>query len=480
MSRARHGDWFERRRAGILLPLSALAVPSDGGGLGDPARRFLQFLSDTGFRIWQLLPVQPVDAHSSPYQGCSAFAGHPGLISSQRLAQTAWFGGEGGGAALAAFNARAGTEDRAGFAAFREQSRYWLNDYALFMAIRDVCGNQPWWNWPDGLRDRKAGALAAFHSDHADAIERWCFAQFLFSCQWNEMRSIAKALGILLFGDMPLFVAHDSADVWSHSEYFQLDARGQPTVVAGVPPDYFSSTGQRWGNPVYHWGRLREQGFQWWVERMHRQLQLFDIVRIDHFRGLEALWEIPADCPTAQRGEWRPVPGEALLRTLRKSLGPLPCIAEDLGIITPPVEKLRKKFRLPGVKVLQFAFDGDASNPYLPHNLEPEAVVYTGTHDNNTTVGWYEALDTGQKMKVMDYLRQPPEPMPWPLINAALGSVCRFAILPMQDLLVLGAAHRTNTPGTVDGNWKYCLDWNLIRPELGGWLRHLNGLYGRC
>ena len=283
-----------------------------------------------------------------------------------------------------------------------------------------------------------------------------------------------------MFGDMPLFVAHDSADVWSHPEYFQLDARGQPIAVAGVPPDYFSATGQRWGNPLYDWARLEEQGFQWWVERMRRQMELFDIVRIDHFRGLEALWEIPADCPTAQRGEWRPVPGEALLRTLRKALGALPCVAEDLGIITPAVEKLRRRFGMPGVKVLQFAFDGDARNPYLPHNLETESIVYTGTHDNNTTFGWYEGLDVEKRIKVLDYLRQPSEPMPWPLINAALASVCRFAILPMQDLLAQGAAHRTNTPGTVDGNWQYRLDWNLLTPELSGWLRHLNELYGRC
>ena len=459
--KAGHGEWFGRRRSGILLPLDALLPPTGGGALGDPARRFLQFLSGAKFGLWQMLPVHPADAHASPYQGSSAFAGNTELVD----------------------RARAGTqavaEQRDACDAFRHQAAYWLDDYTLFTAIREVCGNQPWWDWPAGLRDRDADALAAFRTGHAAVIERSCIDQYQFSCQWHELRSAARSQGIQLFGDMPLFVAHDSADVWSHREYFQLDAAGHPTAVAGVPPDYFSATGQRWGNPLYNWNRLGEEGFHWWIERLRRQLELFDIVRIDHFRGLEALWEIPADCPTAQRGEWRPVPGEALLRTLRQALGRLPCVAEDLGIITPAVEKLRRRFRLPGVKVLQFAFDSDAANPYLPHNLEPESVVYTGTHDNNTTLGWYEGLDAERKMRVMDYLRQPPEPMPWPLINAALESVCRFAVLPMQDVLALGAGFRTNTPGTVEGNWKFRLDWNRVTPDLTGWLRHLNELYGR-
>ncbi|MGH8244914.1 MAG: 4-alpha-glucanotransferase, partial [Gammaproteobacteria bacterium] len=278
---------------------------------------------------------------------------------------------------------------------------------------------------------------------------------------------------------VPLFPAHDSADVWAHRDYFQLDAGGQPIVLAGVPPDRFSATGQRWGNPVYDWRRLVEDGFRWWIDRMRTELQLFDFLRLDHFRGLQAVWEIPATDPTAQFGQWRPAPGRELLNALQSGLGSIPLIAEDLGLITPEVHALRLGTGVPGMKVLQFAFDSDSTNPYLPHNHEVDFVVYTGTHDNNTTLGWYKDLDPGGRTRVLEYLGNPQEPMPWPLIRAALASVCKTALVPMQDVLALDAADRINTPGTLNVNWRWRLNWDLVTGELAARLRDLNSLYGR-
>lgn len=452
---------WDRRRAGVLLPLPALIAHLPGASLGETAQRFLGFLNTAGFSIWQMLPIHPADAYGSPYQSCSAHAGDPGLAGPPP-----------------ALNRDAA--EPAAFAVFWERHRGWLEDFALFWTIKQAAGGRPWWEWPPGLRDRSPVALEEFRARNLHLVEAALHTQFAFYTQWQELRRAAAEHGVLLFGDLPLFTAHDSTDVWSHREFFQLDEFGQPRVVAGVPPDAFAASGQRWGNPAYQWSALAADGFRWWIERVKTQLELFDFVRLDHFRGLEAVWEIPATCPTAEQGEWRPVPGRELLQALQRALGRLPLVAEDLGLITAPVTALRQAFGLPGMKVLQFAFDSDARNPYLPHNHERHAVVYTGTHDNDTTLGWFEALDATHKHQVLEYLGHPAEAMPWPLVRVALGSVCDLAVLPMQDLLGLGAGHRTNTPGTTAGNWQWRLRPEWLTEELARRLRQLNERYGRC
>lgn len=483
----RHGH----RTSGVLLPLSALnSAAGSAEVLGENAARFIRFLAEAGFSIWQMLPVHPPDPYHSPFQGCSVHAGDRALISLDRMRTCHWMGPaesrqEQGrsidpmATALGQFLQNASAEDRAGYELFKRDHALWLDDYAAYCAIRQASDARPWWEWADGLRVREQSALERFASERASVIESYRFEQYVFFSQWRELRKLARDHGILLIGDMPLFATHDSADVWARPEYFMLDQAGQPLTVAGVPPDYFSKTGQRWGNPQYRWARMSDDGFQWWIDRVRTQLELFDLIKLDHFRGLESVWEIPADSRTAERGAWRPVPGRRILETLRAALGGLPFIAEDLGIITPPVEALRREFALPGMKVLQFAFDSDALNPYLPHNHDPDFIVYTGTHDNNTSLGWFNSLDRSQQLRVLDYLRQPGEPMPRPLIVAALASVCRVAVIPMQDLLGLGAEHRINTPGTTEGNWQWRLRWEWISPELAGTLRHLNRIYGR-
>ncbi len=359
----------------------------------------------------------------------------------------------------------------------RDQAR-WLDDYALFMALRRE-NQQPWWEWPEPVRDREAKALTEAKHRLAEEIDRHCFIQWLFFHQWGKLRYYANERGIALFGDMPIFVAHDSAEVWAHRELFALDPQGQPETVAGVPPDYFSETGQYWGNPHYRWDRLAEAGYRWWIERLGTQLELFDWIRIDHFRGFTAFWEIPKGEP-ATAGQWVPGPGEAFFQTVEQALGELPLVAEDLGVITPEVTALRERFHLPGMKVLQFAFGGGADNPFLPHHHRLDSIVYTGTHDNNTTLGWWQQeLSEKVQEEVQDYLGWPGETLPWPLIRAALSSVAQVAMLPLQDLLELGAEARMNTPATIEGNWQWRFQWEQLPEDLGRLLVHLNTLYDR-
>jgi 4-alpha-glucanotransferase len=323
--------------------------------------------------------------------------------------------------------------------------------------------------------------MAELAGTHADELEQVRFEQYLFFRQWKALRGYANEREIRLFGDMPVFVAHDSAEVWANRELFALDESGQLQTAAGVPPDYFSSTGQYWGNPHYRWDRMAADGYAWWIQRMCSQLELFDWVRIDHFRGFAAFWEIPADAESAMEGRWVEGPGRAFFDALRAELGALPLVAEDLGIITEEVTGLRDELGLPGMKILQFAFDSDASNPYLPHNHGENFVVYTGTHDNNTTVGWWEEeLDAGLRERVRDYLGRPEEAMPWPLVRWALASVGRVAVFPFQDLLGLGAEHRMNQPGTTEGNWGWRFRWSQVPDDLAARLDHLNRLYGRA
>ncbi|MBI3570620.1 MAG: 4-alpha-glucanotransferase [Gammaproteobacteria bacterium] len=480
---------LDKRRAGVLLPLFSLP----GGGLGSEALHFVDFIADSGFSVWQILPLGPTHDDGSPYHCLSAHAGNPAFISLERLAQWGWLlslppvdEAERRGyrrrcleAARRVFEESAGGDERERFATFVAAEAHWLEDYALFQAIRWRRDDEPWWLWSPELRDRQPDALAQARAQLAGEIALMRFEQYVFARQWRELKDHARERGVMLFGDMPIFVAHDSAEVWARRECFKLDETGQPFVVAGVPPDYFSATGQRWGNPLYRWERTQADGFRWWITRLATEFQRFDLLRVDHFRGFEACWEIPAAERTAVHGHWVKVPGEALFEALKSHFGTLPLVAEDLGLITPEVHALRERFGFPGMRILQFAFDGGPDNPYLPHNHRTNSVVYTGTHDNDTTLGWFEGLPAEKQLHVVDYLGYPHEPMPWPLARAALASVAKLAVIPMQDLLMLGRGYRLNTPGTTSGNWRWQFQWEQLPPNLAERLRRMVRMYGR-
>jgi len=485
------GNPLAQRRAGILLHITSLPGAGSCGTLGPDAYRFVDFLAAAGQSVWQVLPVGPTHDDGSPYQCLSLHAGDPRLISIESLRAAGWLDGDAAGdgaplndmlaRALAGFHARADAEQQARYAAFTQAEGAWLEDYALFCALREDHHHAAWVDWPAPLRDREPAALAAARAQHRDDMELVRFAQYLFYSQWSALRAHAAQHGVLLFGDMPIFVAHDSADVWAQPDYFQLDGEGRPTVVAGVPPDYFSATGQRWGNPHYRWERMRQDGFRWWIARVETQLRLYDLVRIDHFRGFESYWEIPAAQPTAIEGRWVEAPGDALFDVLRAHFDPLPLVAEDLGIITPAVDALRLRHGFPGMKILQFAFDSGPANPYLPHNYQPLAVVYTGTHDNDTSLGWYRALPAATRAHVDRYLTVTDEAaMPWPMIRAALASVAVLAVVPMQDVLALDGGHRMNRPGTQQGNWRWRFEWQQLAADTAARLQDMTTLYGRA
>lgn len=471
---------LDRRRAGVLLHITSLPGPYSNGDLGSEAFRFVDFLVNCGVSVWQTLPINPTHDDGSPYQCLSAHAGNPNLISLEWLVDQGWL-------ALTAIddfhlNASVTFRQRSlnlafeGFCdakdpglmreldEFCERHRVWLDDYALFMAIRESQSGRSWHHWPEPLRKRESAALAQVGSELGRVLERIRFEQFIFFKQWHSLRAYANSRGVLLFGDIPIFVAEESADVWAHQEDFDLDADGSLRVVAGVPPDYFSATGQRWGNPHYDWSYMQANDFSWWVERVKSQLDLYDWVRIDHFRGLEAYWEIPSDSVTAMEGRWVKAPGEALLSRLYEATesSVLPLIAEDLGIITPEVMALRDKFNIPGMLILQFAFDGGDGNPYLPRNHTPNSVVYTGTHDNDTTASWFDGLSDGQREHVYQTIGAQDKIMPLALMECAMGSIARLAVLPMQDILHLGEGHRMNTPGTITGNWSWRFSWDQL------------------
>lgn len=486
---------FGRRRAGLLLHPTSLPGGTANGELGPEAFRFVDFLVESGFSVWQTLPLGPTHEDGSPYQSLSVHAGNPSLISIETLIQQGWLHGVEGPApgesvrawreaclaeALARLRREGSSHARHSWERFRQERAHWLEDYALYRVLRIRHEQRPWTDWPAALRDREPKALDRARAQFAAEIEAIAFKQFVFFEQWHALREYARKKDVLLFGDMPIFVAHDSAEVWAHREYFQLDRHGQPRVVAGVPPDYFSETGQLWGNPHYDWQRMQADGFDWWVRRMRTQLELFDWVRIDHFRGFEAYWEVEAGAETAIDGRWVQAPGAELLETFYRTFDALPVIAEDLGTITPEVVALLDQFGLPGMKVLQFAFGGGADNPYLPHNHVENGVVYTGTHDNDTTLGWYEGLSDHERNHLHEYLGHPGEPIPWPLNRCALASVACLAILPLQDVLGLGAGHRMNTPGTMEGNWGWRFEWGQVPPDLAGRLRRMNEIYDRC
>lgn len=482
---------FAQRRAGVLLhPTSLPSMHAGrGGDIGPQAQRFLQFLAAGGFRVWQMLPTGPTHGDGSPYQSLSVHAGSIELISLEWLCDKQWLHAEelvlsraealrcAAPRFVAALNDN--SDLQRGYAEFCTAQNEWLDDYALFIAAREARDNSAWFSWPSALRRRDAQALLNERGARRLRIEAVKFEQFVFFEQWRELRAEALRLGIELFGDMPIFVAHDSADVWAAQHLFKLADDGSVVTVAGVPPDYFSATGQRWGNPHYDWDAMQAHGFSWWLARLRTQLACFDIIRVDHFRGFEAYWEIPAESDTATEGCWVAAPGAALLSAIFQTYPKLQLVAENLGVITDEVEALRAQFELPGMLILQFAFGGDARNPYLPHNHGVAEVVYTGTHDNDTTLGWYATLDAAARAQLHEYLGHPGESMPWPLIRTALESVAQLAIIPWQDLLAQGSEARMNVPGTVEGNWRWQFDWTQVPADLGARMHEWLTLYGR-
>ena len=430
------------RRAGLLLHPTSL--PS--GTLAD-ADRWLDFLRAAGVGVWQMLPLGLPLVGLSPYQCASAFAVNPALFPHD--------------------DKSAPRADMRRFASWCGKQGHWLDDYARFMVIKHEQGGASWTDWPPALRDRDSRAMSDFDACHADVLKAVKAEQYRAAMHWQHIRAVAAERGIQLFGDMPIFVAHDSADVWAQRGLFLLDDDGHPTVVAGVPPDYFSETGQRWGNPHYNWAAMQADGFAWWRARLRAHFDWFDLVRIDHFRGLAAAWEIPAGEPTAIHGKWVEAPGAALLQAIADRMGDLPLVAEDLGIITPDVTALRHQFGLPGMAVLQFAFDEHADNPHKPENVHPDAVYYTGTHDNDTTLGWWRGLPEHARHPVMQRLgASEDEAVLEAMIATVLESRAVLAMLPLQDVLRLGSEARMNTPGTDNGNWTWRFEWEALTPEL--------------
>jgi 4-alpha-glucanotransferase len=502
---------LNERASGILLHPTSLPGPHGNGDLGAEARRFADFLVAAGQTFWQMLPVGPLGHGSSPYSAQSAFAGNPLLIALPPLVASGYLpavelshapllpDSHVDYAAAERFRTRClrvafeRAKCEPGFLRFRSEQTGWLEDYALFRALKSAHAEHEWTRWEPELRDRHPQALERARDQYSAEIAYRAFEQWLFAEQWGELRAYCAERGVQLIGDLPIFVAHDSADVWQHRELFHLDAAGQPTVVAGVPPDYFSATGQRWGNPLYRWERLRETGYGWWVERMRSTLARFDVVRLDHFIGFQRCWEIPAHELTAQRGRWVAGPADSLFSIFERAFGSLPLIAEDLGEVTDEVKALRDRFDLPGLKILQFAFGNDASAPeFLPHNYPRRAVVYTGTHDNDTTWGWFhelggddpsarsDAQTARERSAALRYLgASDGSEIHWDMIRMCALSVANTAIFPLQDVLGLGSEARMNRPGSSSGNWEWRFDAAAIGSELTARLRLLTDTYGR-
>ncbi|MDH5571929.1 MAG: 4-alpha-glucanotransferase [Gammaproteobacteria bacterium] len=485
-----------QRRAGVLLHPTSLPGDLGSGDFGHQAYRFIEFLQGSGFKVWQMLPLGHTHDDKSPYQCLSAHAGNPQLISLEWLDDRGWLDRTkitqhktDDSYRISCLHQAAKifyqSDDKqwvAKISGFRQQHSSWLEDYALFIAFKDHYQNKPWYEWPAAIRHREEAALDEAKNNLSGIIDQVIFEQFIFFTQWQEIRDYARQHGIELFGDLPIFVARDSADVWAERENFLMDMDGVMAVVAGVPPDAFSDTGQRWGNPLYDWDYMRSTGFDWWKKRFKTQLELFDMVRIDHFRGLESCWQIPDDEETAIMGNWVEVPGREMLHALFETFHYLPLVAEDLGVITDEVIELKNAFNLPGMKVLQFAFDGSTDNPHLPHQHESNDVVYTGTHDNDTTLGWVSNEQNYNKDFFIEYTgiaMSSAEQGAWSMIRLAMSSVSFLCVLPMQDVLMLGSEARMNTPGTINNNWQWRFDWQQVQPETIEKLSRLMTLYQR-
>jgi len=492
----------KKRASGVLFHPSSLPGKYGIGSLGAEAFKFVDWLSASGQSVWQMLPLGPTDWSHSPYQSYSAFAGNPDLIDPDLLVSQGYLPAEllndppafpAGKidfkkvipyrekllkAAFEGFVAKNGFE-KAEYHQFWDQHWWWLESWSLFDACRTHLPGKDWTLWEEELQQRNEATLADYTLRYQETIQYSRFLQFLFFEQWFSLKRYANGKGILLFGDIPLYVAFNSSDVWSNQSLFLLDKKRQPTLVGGVPPDYFSETGQLWGNPLFDWDKMKQRGYEWWMARLHFNLRLFDFIRIDHFRGLESFWAIPAGEKTAINGSWMKANGDEMLSLLQQQVGSLPIVAEDLGLITDEVGQLREKYALPGMKVLQFAFSDEADNTHLPHNYTSDFVVYTGTHDNNTTAGWLQSLTKEEKTTVDKYLGVEDAAV-WQLIRKAEESVAQLAILPMQDILGLASNARTNTPGTIKGNWIWRMKQDQLKPALGNKLLELTRLFGRA
>ncbi len=504
-----------RRESGILLHITSLPSPHGVGDLGAAAYQFVDFLARTGQQIWQVLPLGPTGYGNSPYQCYSAFGGNPLLISLEKLAEEGLLEARDAAAsppadpdhadfegewpihsralqkAFAAYEGIAFGDLRTEAAAFYSQNASWLDDYALFRALKTDHNERAWHQWEADIRAREIQSLLRWQDKLSQQVEYEKFIQFLFFRQWSSLKKYANDRGISILGDLPIFVAHDSADVWANQDLFELNPDGSAAKVAGVPPDYFAKTGQLWGNPLYHWDKMRAAGYAWWIERFKSALAMFDAIRLDHFRGFESYWEVPGNAKTAASGRWVPGPREPFFEAVAAKLGKIPIIAEDLGVITPQVEALRDRFGFPGMRVLQFAFGDDPkANDYQPHNFPRHCVVYTGTHDNDTTVGWFHsrqgkgstrAADEIQKEQqfALKYLDSKGEQIHRDMIRLAFQSVADTAIVPLQDVLGLGTPARMNLPGTAEGNWSWRFRWEQLTPEMETKLREITTTYGR-
>jgi 4-alpha-glucanotransferase len=502
------------RASGILLHPTSLPGEYGIGDLGPEAYSFINFLVDAGQAYWQILPLGPTGYGDSPYQCFSAFAGNTLLISPDKLVEDELLTPEQLAdapsftphkvdfgtvyewknrilpLAYESFHHTTSVDLRGRFESFNQQNAWWLEDYAAYKAIKASQNLRPWYEWPTPLKLREPGAMAAISEELFDAIQAEKFYQFLFFRQWDTLKEYANKHGVRIIGDVPIFVALDSADVWCNQSKFKLNDDGSPRVVAGVPPDYFSETGQLWGNPIYDWESMRADGFHWWIARVAHTLKTNDLVRIDHFRGFAASWEVPGGDKTAENGRWVDVPGKELFTALKRALGELPVIAEDLGVITPDVEELRDGFGFPGMKILQFAFGGDAKNHDLPHNYTSNCVAYTGTHDNDTTVGWWlsqagagstrDAAEISHEHDFcLKYLNTDGGEVHWDMIRAVWASVAHTAIAPLQDLLGLGTEGRMNLPASTAGNWSWRYTSEALTQEIVDRLRELTEVYGR-
>jgi 4-alpha-glucanotransferase len=501
------------RSSGILLHPTSLPGPYGIGDLGEAAYRFVDFLNAAGQRLWQVLPLGPTGFGDSPYQCFSAFAGNTLLISPQKLVdeglllradidQALVFSDDRiefgkvidrkNGLLRIAFEKFKSNPGAlaADYERFAQEAAPWLNDYAFFRALKNAQNGKPWNEWDRRIARREPDAMRMAGEHLRDDIAAQKFYQFLFFRQWRALKSYCHSKQIKVVGDIPIFIAFDSADVWTHPDQFKLDVEGKPVVVAGVPPDYFSATGQLWGNPIYNWDRMRADGFRWWIDRVRASLDLYDILRIDHFRGFAAAWEIPGGDKTAERGQWVPVPGRDLFLAIRGALGELPIIAEDLGVITPDVVALRDEFGFPGMRILQFGFGGDAKSIDLPHNYIHNSVAYTGTHDNDTVVGWFtskagkgstrdEAQVERERRYCREYLNTDGREINWDFIRALLASVADTAIMPLQDVLGLGTEARMNLPATTSGNWEWRYREAELTDKAAERLRSIAEIYGR-
>jgi len=495
---------LHKRSAGVLLHTTSLPGPHGIGDFGPAAFQFVDWLVSAGQSIWQLLPTAPIGPGDSPYQSVSAFAGSPLMVALEPLVAKGWLPEpalpEGGfdafkvnyakvipwrlqqlRVAAQGFVAQAGAGEREAFAAWCAKNASWLDDYALFMALETSSGYKTWWQWDEGLQRRVPAALAAARARHAEEIAFWQFVQWQFDTQLGAIKKYANERGVSLMGDLPIFVAHHSADVWARPDLYTLDENFQPTVVAGCPPDAMAIDGQRWGNPLYHWDRMAKEDFGWWTARVRRALEQADVFRIDHFRGFAGYYEIPASCPTAREGTWRSGPGRALFDAIARALGPLPIVAEDLGFITQDVCDLRDGLGYPGMRILQFGFGADAGNEFLPHNYVANTIAYTGTHDNDTARGWWDNASPHERAYAGSYLATGGDDIHWSMIRACCNSVANIAVFQLQDVLGLGSAHRMNTPGTVsDQNWSWRFDWPMLGTEPGRVLGLISAASGRA